>query len=130
MADAAVLVVRVDVAEFPPGVRLLGAKVHGVFAGKVPHVSRTALEKEPPWGEIVRLYEAADPAFTEVLVGELPRTKSDPTAVRFTDCGPPVALSVIVSAPLRAPKAVGVNVTLIEQVAPAEREPLQLLLCA
>ena len=62
-----------------------------------------------------------------LLVEELPRAKSDPTAVRVTDCGLLVALSVIVSAPLRAPDAVGANVTLIVQAAPAAREPLQLL---
>ncbi len=53
-ADPVVLIVRVDVAEFPPGVRVLGEKVQVVFAGKVPQVSRTAVEKEPPCGEIVR----------------------------------------------------------------------------
>src|SRR5207245_7501265 len=35
-----------------------------------------------------------------------------------TDCGLPVALSVIVTAPTRLPAAVGVKVTLIVQLAP------------
>ena len=52
--DPVVLIVRVDGAKFPPGVSVLGENVHVVFGGKVPHVSRTALEKEPPCGEIVR----------------------------------------------------------------------------
>ena len=128
--DPVVLIVNVDVAEFPPGVTLLGWNVHEVFAGNVPHVSRTALEKEPPWGEIVRPYVAVDPAFTEALVGELPRVKSDPTAAKFTDCGLLVALSVMVNAPLRAPEAVGVNVTLIVQLALPFKDPGQLLVCA
>jgi hypothetical protein len=50
-----VLIVKVEMAEVPPGVRVLGEKVQEVFAGKSPQVSRTALVKEPPSGEIVRL---------------------------------------------------------------------------
>ena len=64
------------------------------------------------------------------LVGELPSAKSDPTAVKFTDCGLLVALSVMVSAPFRAPATVGVNVTLMVQLAAAFKDPGQLLVCA
>ena len=46
--DPVVVIVKADVAELPPGVRLLGAKVHVAFVGSVPHVSRTTPEKEPP----------------------------------------------------------------------------------
>ncbi len=43
--DPVVMTVRLDLTVFPPGVRLVGAKVQVAFAGKVPHVRRTALEK-------------------------------------------------------------------------------------
>jgi len=39
-----------------------------------------------------------------------------PVPVRVMECGDPVALSVIVTAAVRVPTAVGVNVTLIVQV--------------
>ena len=45
--------------------------------------------------------------------------KSDPVPVSGTVRGLPLALSVIVMVPVRAPVAVGVNVTLIVQVIPA-----------
>ena len=52
---------------------------------------------------------------------------SVPVPERLTTCGLPVALSVIVNVPLMAPVVVGVNVTLIVQVAPAAIVPTQLL---
>ena len=45
--------------------------------------------------------------------------KSQPDPVRGTARGLPLALSVIVSVPVRDPITVGVNVTLMAQVAPA-----------
>jgi hypothetical protein len=48
-----------------------------------------------------------------------------PVPVRFTTCGLPGALSVIVIVPFCVPVAVGVNVTVITQFAPAVTEPLQ-----
>jgi hypothetical protein len=42
-----------------------------------------------------------------------------PVPVRLTDCGLPLALSVMVRVPLRTPVVVGVKVTLIVQLAPA-----------
>src|SRR6266404_4036407 len=53
-----------------------------------------------------------------------------PVPVRLTDCGLPLALSVMVIAPVRVPVAVGVNVTLIVQLAPAATEVPQVLVCA
>ena len=53
--DAVVLIVKVDVVGFAPGVTVFGENVQEVFVGKLPQVSRTALAKEPPNGEIVRL---------------------------------------------------------------------------
>ena len=44
--------------------------------------------------------------------------------------GLPVALSVMVMAPVRVPVAVGVKVTLMEQLAPAAREAPQVLVWA
>src|SRR5712664_3164275 len=49
--------------------------------------------------------------------------KSQPVPVRDTVCGLPDALSVIVRVPVREPTAVGVNVTLIVQFAPAANVP-------
>ena len=42
-----------------------------------------------------------------------------PVPVRLTMCGLPAALSVIVTAPVRIPVALGVNLTLILQLDPA-----------
>lgn len=42
-----------------------------------------------------------------------------PAPVRLTDCGEPVALSVMDSVPVRVPSTVGLNVTAIVQLAPA-----------
>src|SRR5258706_8336782 len=53
------------------------------------------------------------------LVGERLTTGTAPVPVRSTVCGLLPALSVIVTAPRRVPVAVGVNVTLIVQLAPA-----------
>jgi len=58
------------------------------------------------------------------LVGE--RVMSAPVPVSSTDCGLPVALSVIVMAPVRVPAAVGVNFTVIVHCNPAAREVPQL----
>jgi hypothetical protein len=53
-----------------------------------------------------------------------------PVPERVTVCGLVVALSVIVIVPGWLPAAVGVNVTLMEQLAPAAREAAQLLVWA
>src|SRR5690348_230549 len=53
-----------------------------------------------------------------------------PVPVRLTNCGLPGALSVTVRSPFRVPSAVGVNVTLIVQLAPARTELPQLLFSA
>ena len=46
-----------------------------------------------------------------------------PTPVSGTDCGLPSAFSVIVTAPLRVPVAVGVKVTAIMQLDPEAKSP-------
>lgn len=53
-----------------------------------------------------------------------------PTPERLTVCGlPPKASSAMVTIPVRLPVAVGLNVTLIEQLAPPARVVPQLLVC-
>jgi len=47
--------------------------------------------------------------------------------VRLTVCGLPVALSVMVTEAVRLPGAVGVNVTLMVQLLPANTELPQVL---
>ena len=53
-----------------------------------------------------------------------------PVPVRLAVCGLPVALSVTVTVPVREPAAVGVKVTLIEQLPPAATEAPQVLVWA
>jgi len=53
-----------------------------------------------------------------------------PVPARLTVCGLPVALSVMVIVPGRLPVAVGVNVTLMVQLAPAATELPQVLVWA
>ena len=55
---------------------------------------------------------------------------ASPPPVRATVCGEPLALSVIVSTPVREPAAVGVNVTEIMQLAPAAKLVPQVEVCA
>src|SRR5947199_376563 len=49
---------------------------------------------------------------------------------RVTVCGLPAALSVMVTAPVRAPVAVGVNVTVMAQFAPAASDAPQVVVRA
>ena len=51
-----------------------------------------------------------------------------PVPVRVTDCGLPVALSLMATVAVRVPGAVGAKVTLIVQLPPAATELPQLLL--
>ena len=74
-----------------------------------------------PW---VTLSEAGAAARVKLGVVETP--VPDKLAV----CGLPVALSVSVIVPVRVPAAVGVNVTLMEQLAPAASEVPQVLVWA
>ncbi len=67
---------------------------------------------------------------TVAEVEEVVGVKSIPVPISATVCGLPGALSEMVMLPLRAPPAVGVNVTLIAQLAPAATLAPQLLVCA
>jgi hypothetical protein len=60
----------------------------------------------------------------------IPTLKSWPVPAKLTVCGLPGALSVIVSVPVRAPDAVGLNVTLIVQFPAAATLVPQVLLWA
>jgi hypothetical protein len=53
-----------------------------------------------------------------------------PVPERLTACGLPLALSVMLTDPLREPEAEGVKVTLIVQSAPAATELPHVLVCA
>src|SRR5436309_543626 len=53
-----------------------------------------------------------------------------PAPESVTLCGLPAALSVMVTAPVRGPVAVGVNVRVMAQFAPAARDAPQVLVCA
>ena len=64
------------------------------------------------------------------LVGKKLALGATPVPVSDTVCGLPVALSVKVMVPGWLPVAVGVNVTLIVQLAPAATELPQVLLSA
>src|SRR5207237_832147 len=55
------------------------------------------------------------------LVGANPMPGAVPFPLSATVCGLPPALSATDSVPVRAPEAVGVKVTLIEQLAPAAK---------
>src|SRR6267378_6356778 len=97
---------------------LTGVHVTGIV---VPvQVTVTAWLK-PPSGVMVTLKLPVLPFLTVTVPGAA-NVKSQPVPVNGTVCGLPPALSVIVSVPVRAPTAVGANVTLIMQFAPAARE--------
>jgi hypothetical protein len=64
----------------------------------------------------------------KLMLGALKQTAgATPVPLKGTDCGLPVALSVTLTAPVREPLAVGVNVTLIVQLAFGARVLPQLL---
>ena len=64
------------------------------------------------------------------VVGAKLALDAAPVPERATVCGLPVALSVTVIVPGRLPAAVGVKVTLMEQLAPAATEAPQVLVWA
>jgi hypothetical protein len=88
----------------------------------------------PPDGLTLSVKAADWPAVMVPEVGEAKSEKSlvavEPIPVRLTDCGLPEALSVMLRVPVRLPDAVGVNVTLMVQFAPAATELPQVLVWA
>jgi hypothetical protein len=63
-------------------------------------------------------------------VGVTETAKPAPLPPKFTTCGLPAALSLMVMEPVRLPAAVGVNVTLMVQLAPTAKLAPQVLSCA
>ena len=73
-----------------------------------------------PTGWLVKVSEEAERLTTGAEAAA-------PVPVRLTDCGLPEALSVMLRLLDRVPEAVGVNVTLMLQLAPAATELPQVL---
>lgn len=73
---------------------------------------------------------ASCPELTVTFDGAAAREKSVPVPESVTVCGLPVALVVKVSAPLRAPVAAGLKVTLIVQLEPPAKVAPQLFVWA
>src|SRR6266850_6252081 len=96
---------------------LTGVHVTGIV---VPvQVTVTAWLK-PPSGVMVTLKLPVLPFFTAKVAGAV-NVKSQPVPVNGTVCVPVPALSVTVSVPVRAPTAVGANITLIVHVPEAAK---------
>src|SRR5436190_20599958 len=71
---------------------------------------------------------ALSPSSSMDVVGESFAVVPIPLSVTF--CGLPAALSLMLTAAVRVPLAVGLNVTLIPQLAPAANELPQVWVCA
>jgi hypothetical protein len=69
-------------------------------------------------------------SFPKAKVAGLTVTGVTPFPVNATVCGLLLALSVTVSAPERVPRAIGVNVTLMVQFAPAAKDVPHVFVCA
>src|SRR6266581_1476618 len=114
--------VTVDVTGVTPsaGVTgLVGVQVTGITA---PAQATVTAWLKPPNGVIVTVKLPVFPFFTVTVAGAV-SVKSQPVPVNGTVCGLPPALSVTVSVPVRAPTAVGANVTLMVQFALAASVP-------
>jgi hypothetical protein len=68
------------------------------------------------------------PAITVADPGVTENAKYAALPLKFTTCGLPAALSVIVNEPVLLPVAVGVKVTLMVQLAPAGKDAPQVLI--
>lgn len=120
MDGAVVVTVTVKTeGEDPFGVSEVGATVQVANEG-APVQDSAIVPVKPFSAEACKLYVAVFPAFT-VAVVEPPvaaaREKSVALPVRATVCGLPLALSVMVSEPVRLPLVEGANVTLKVQLA-------------
>lgn len=105
----------------PLGVTSEGLTVQAASEGAPVH-AKLIVWVRPPSPSRLSEYVAVRPGVT-VALEEDPdasaRLKSCPVPAKPTVCGLPGASSIMVSVPSRAPPAVGLNVTLIEQLAPA-----------
>src|SRR6202171_938894 len=86
-----------------------------------PVQANATVPVNPPTGVMVTLKGSVLPAVTFCTVVGAVNPKSGGVVVPVSDtvCGLPVALSMMVKVPMRVPAIVGVNVTLIMQLAPA-----------
>jgi len=110
-------------ADVVGGVMEAGLRAQVEFTGAPAQVSATAELKPFVGFTVIVTGVLTAPCATVTVVGAALSVKSGgglvPFPVRLTVCGLPPALSVMVKVPVRAPAAVGVNVTLIIQFAPA-----------
>jgi hypothetical protein len=124
---SAVVIVNVDVALLKEGVTEGGLKLQVTPLTKPEQERLTAL-LNPLSGAIVTVDVEDAPAVIvpgENGVAEI--WKSNPVPTRSTACGLLDALSVIASCAARMPAAVGANVALATQLAPAASEAPQVL---
>jgi hypothetical protein len=122
VARAVVVIVAADVAPVGVGVTEVGLSVHVEPAGAPEQVSATEFAKlfKPT---TVTVTSTGEPAATVVDTGEAAIVKSAlvvvPVPVSVAVCGAPAKLSATLKVALTGPMAVGANVTLIVQLAPA-----------
>jgi len=130
---AVVVMVAADVAPVGVGVTDVGLSVHVEPAGAPEQVSATESAKLfKPTTVTVTL--AGEPAATLVDMGETVIVKSAvvvvPVPVSVAVCGLPAKLSATLNVALVAPVTVGLNVTVIVQLAPAASVAGQAFVCA
>lgn len=106
----------VEVTGVTPSVGVTGLTGVHVTGIVVPVQATVTAWLKPPSGVMVALKLPVFPFFTVTVAGAV-TVKSQPVPVNGAVCGLPPALSVTVSVPVRAPTAVGANVTLIIQFA-------------
>ena len=114
-----------DVTPVEVGVTELGLSEQVEPAGAPVHVSATAEVK--PFKPVTVMVDVADaPAATLTAAGEAAMLKSGvvvpPVPVSVAVCGLLASLSETLNVAVTAPVAVGVNFTLMAQVAPAARD--------
>jgi hypothetical protein len=102
------------------GVTCAGVIVHTESVGAPLQLNETCW-LNPPSGLTASVKLADCPAFRDEELEETETEKSIPVPDRLTDCVFGEALSVTDNDPVRLPPADGLNVTLMEQLAPAAR---------
>jgi hypothetical protein len=130
---AVVLIVAIEVTPADVGVTGLGLSEQLEPAGAPVQVSAT--EDVKPFNPFtVTVVFAAAPAATLTLVGKAVTVKSGlvdvPVPVSVAVCGLLASLSATLNVAVTSPAAVGLNVTLIVQLAPAASVAPHALVCA
>ena len=95
---------------------------HVTFAGQVREMAPLKLEGPCAWMTKVVWVSPITKGFT--ALGDTSVKAAAPIPVSDTDCGLPVALSVMDRLAARVPLATGLNVTFTVQLCPTVREPL------